>query len=120
VEFGREIYYQGAETATVSCVEDLILQEWSIEMGGAVAYFEYRFFDESKPDGFDVNDPTLSDWSALMSPKSTRALLEYSFAHVEELYSSTVIAAGYGPDDVPYPVRMVQELMKETVLDWIA
>jgi hypothetical protein len=55
-------------------------------------------FDSTTAIGSLQNVPISAD------PNSTRAILEYSFGHAQELFSSTVTTNAFGQYTVPYPV----------------
>ncbi|OAP56338.1 hypothetical protein AYL99_09517 [Fonsecaea erecta] len=46
---GPILFFQGAETANISCVELTVLMDWASALGAAVAQLEHRFFGVSNP-----------------------------------------------------------------------
>ncbi|KAF2104899.1 hypothetical protein NA57DRAFT_71100 [Rhizodiscina lignyota] len=50
---GPILFYQGAETSSINCIENTVLQDWAEEMGAMLAGLEHRFFGDSLPAGFN-------------------------------------------------------------------
>ncbi|KIW24343.1 uncharacterized protein PV07_10062 [Cladophialophora immunda] len=46
---GPILFFQGAETANISCLELTVLEDWAPTLGAAVVQLEHRFFGVSNP-----------------------------------------------------------------------
>lgn len=62
---GPILFYQGAEGATIQCVEGFILHDWAEETGAILASLEHRFFGLSQPSGFNASTASAADYAPL-------------------------------------------------------
>ncbi|OAL38393.1 hypothetical protein AYO20_02452 [Fonsecaea nubica] len=46
---GPILFLQGAETANLSCLEEMVFEDWAPTLGAAVVQLEHRFFGVSNP-----------------------------------------------------------------------
>lgn len=62
---GPILFYQGAESVSITCVEDVTIWDWAENLGAIVAGLEHRSFGESLPSEFNYTTATPSDWLPL-------------------------------------------------------